>query len=226
MLQFWEDRVRDVAGQEIVYTLGMRGVHDSAMLGAKTVEDQKKALEKVLADQRELIAKYVNEDVRSVPQVFIPYKEVLDVYHAGLEVPDDVTLMWCDDNYGYIRHFPTAEEQARRGGNGIYYHVSYWVAPRLPLAWHIQPLPALPADERGLPPRHQEDVDTQCGRYQARRVPDRAFHGYGMGFRRCSKRGRTEAYAVVPRPRIRTGNSGGDTADNGRSLPPCLYPPP
>ena len=64
-----------------------------------------------------------------MPQVFIPYKEVLDVYHAGLEVPDDVTLMWCDDNYGYIRHFPTAEEQARRGGNGIYYHVSYWVAP-------------------------------------------------------------------------------------------------
>lgn len=129
VLQFWEDRVRDVAGQEIVYTLGMRGVHDSAMLGAKTVEDQKKALEKVLADQRELIAKYVNEDVRSVPQVFIPYKEVLDVYHAGLEVPDDVTLMWCDDNYGYIRHFPTAEEQARRGGNGIYYHVSYWGRP-------------------------------------------------------------------------------------------------
>ncbi len=64
------------------------------------------------------------KDVTKVPQVFIPYKEVLDIYHAGLQVPDDVTLMWCDDNYGYIRHFPTAEECARKGGNGVYYHVS------------------------------------------------------------------------------------------------------
>ncbi len=64
-----------------------------------------------------------------VPQVFIPYKEVLDVYHAGLQVPDEVTLMWCDDNYGYIRHFPTAEERARKGGNGVYYHISYWGRP-------------------------------------------------------------------------------------------------
>ena len=64
-----------------------------------------------------------------MPQVFIPYKEVLDIYHAGLQVPEDVTLMWCDDNYGYIRHFPTAEERARKGGNGVYYHVSYWGRP-------------------------------------------------------------------------------------------------
>lgn len=54
-----------------------------------------------------------------MPQVFIPYKEVLNIYHAGLQVPEDVTLMWCDDNYGYIRHFPTAEERARKGGNGV-----------------------------------------------------------------------------------------------------------
>ncbi len=126
---FWEERVREVAGQEIVYTLGMRGVHDSKMLGAKTVDDQKEALARVLADQRGLIAKHVSPDVESVPQVFIPYKEVLDVYDAGLEVPDDVTLMWCDDNYGYIRHFPTETERARKGGNGIYYHVSYWGRP-------------------------------------------------------------------------------------------------
>lgn len=53
----------------------------------------------------------------------------MDVYHAGLQVPDEVTLMWCDDNYGYIRHFPTAEERARKGGNGVYYHVSYWGRP-------------------------------------------------------------------------------------------------
>ena len=129
VMAFWEERVRDVADQEIVYTLGMRGVHDSAMKGAKTVEEQKNVLTKAIADQRDMIARYVNEDVTAVPQVFIPYKEVLDVYHAGLEVPEDVTLMWCDDNYGFIRHFPTEAEQARKGGNGMYYHVSYWGRP-------------------------------------------------------------------------------------------------
>ena len=127
--KFWEDRVKEVADQEVLYTLGMRGVHDGKMQGAKTVEEQKAVLDRVLADQRGLIKKYVNKDVTQVPQVFIPYKEVLDIYNAGLQVPDDVTLMWCDDNYGYIRHFPTAEERARKGGNGIYYHVSYWGRP-------------------------------------------------------------------------------------------------
>lgn len=127
--QFWEDRVKEVADQEVFYTLGMRGVHDGKMQGAKTVEEQKAVLDRVLVDQRGLIEKYVNKEVTQVPQVFIPYKEVLDIYNTGLQVPDDVTLMWCDDNYGYIRHFPTAEERARKGGNGIYYHVSYWGRP-------------------------------------------------------------------------------------------------
>ena len=129
VLSFWEQRVKEVAGLDNLYTLGMRGVHDGAMNGAKTIEEQKAVLTKVLKDQRDLLTKYVNKDVTQVPQVFIPYKEVLDVYHAGLQVPDEVTLMWCDDNYGYIRHFPTAEERARKGGNGVYYHISYWGRP-------------------------------------------------------------------------------------------------
>lgn len=127
--QFWKSRVKEVAGQDILYTIGMRGVHDGKMNGAKTVEEQRKVLERVLVDQRELLRQYVNSDVTKVPQVFIPYKEVLDVYHSGLQVPEDVTLMWCDDNHGYIRHFPTDEERSRQGGNGIYYHVSYWGSP-------------------------------------------------------------------------------------------------
>lgn len=126
---FWEDRVKEVANQEILYTIGMRGVHDGAMNGAKTIEEQKNVLTHVFHDQRELLYEYVNKDVAKVPQVFIPYKEVLDVYNAGLQVPEDVTLMWCDDNYGYIRHFPTESERNRKGGNGVYYHVSYWGRP-------------------------------------------------------------------------------------------------
>ena len=127
--KFWEKRVKDVAGQEILYTIGMRGVHDGAMNGAKTIKEQKTVLTKAFRDQRELLSKYVNKDVSKVPQVFIPYKEVLDIYNAGLEVPEDVTLMWCDDNYGYIRHFPSDSERSRAGGNGVYYHVSYWGRP-------------------------------------------------------------------------------------------------
>lgn len=129
VLRFWQQRVKEVAKQEIIYTVGMRGVHDGAMQGARTVDEQKSTLERVLADQRRLLSQYVDSDATKVPQVFIPYKEILDVYRAGLSVPDDVTLMWCDDNYGYIRHFPTLGEQQRSGGNGVYYHASYWGRP-------------------------------------------------------------------------------------------------
>ena len=129
VLEFWKERIVELTGSDNIYTLGIRGEHDGKMLGANTVEEQKRAITNVLKDQRSMIAKYVNPNIEKVPQVFIPYKEVLDVYSAGLQVPEDVSLMWCDDNYGYIRHFPTAEERTRKGGNGIYYHVSYWGRP-------------------------------------------------------------------------------------------------
>lgn len=129
VLKFWEERVKELAGSDNIYTLGIRGVHDGKMQGANTLREQKAALTNVLKDQREMIAKYVNPNVEQVSQVFIPYKEVLDVYKMGLEVPEDVSLLWCDDNYGYIRHFPDNAERARKGGNGIYYHISYWGRP-------------------------------------------------------------------------------------------------
>lgn len=129
VISFWEQRVKEVAGSDNIYTLGMRGVHDGKMNGAHTIAEQKAVLVDVLKEQRQLLSHYVNTDVTKVPQVFIPYKEVLDIYNAGLQVPDDVTLMWCDDNYGYIHHLPTVQERARKGGNGVYYHVSYWGRP-------------------------------------------------------------------------------------------------
>lgn len=129
VLSFWEDRVKAVKDQEIFYTVGMRGLHDWGMAGANTVEERKAALTEVIAAQREMLARLVDPDVTRIPQMFIPYKEVLDVYNAGLEVPEDVTLMWPDDNFGYVTHYPTAEERQRPGGNGIYYHVSYWGVP-------------------------------------------------------------------------------------------------
>ncbi len=129
VLKFWQERVIELAHSDNIYTLGIRGVHDSKMLGANTLEEQKEALTNVLKDQRDMIARYVNTDLEKVPQVFIPYKEVLDVYNMGLAVPDDVTLLWCDDNYGYLRHLPDEKERIRKGGNGVYYHISYWGRP-------------------------------------------------------------------------------------------------
>lgn len=129
VLKFWETRVKELKTADNIYTIGIRGVHDGKMQGANTVQEQFNALTGVIKDQRKMIATFLNPKVDQVPQVFIPYKEVLDVYNMGLDVPEDVTLLWCDDNYGYIRHFPSAKEQKRKGGNGVYYHVSYWGRP-------------------------------------------------------------------------------------------------
>lgn len=129
ILSFWEERVKELAKSDNIYTLGLRGEHDGKMEGAKSDQERKEVLAQVMADQRKMLAEYVNPNVEEISQVFIPYKEVLDAYRLGLEVPEDVTLMWCDDNYGYVRHFPTSEEAARKGGNGLYYHISYWGRP-------------------------------------------------------------------------------------------------
>ena len=143
---YWEQRVQENGRFENIYTLGMRGIHDSAMQGPKTNAERIRALEQIFADQRALLAKHVNADVTQVPQAFTPYKEVLDTYRAGLPVPDDVTLVWPDDNFGYIRHFPTAEEQQRRGGSGVYYHLSYLGSP-LSYLWLCTTPPALVWEE-------------------------------------------------------------------------------
>lgn len=127
--RFWQERLDSVQHQEIVYTLGMRGVHDGAMQGVKTREEKVRYLQQVIDDQRQMLSATLRRPAATVPQVFVPYKEVLDIYRDGLRVPDDVTLMWTDDNYGYIRHFPDSIEANRKGGNGLYYHVSYWGRP-------------------------------------------------------------------------------------------------
>lgn len=127
--QYWTDRVLATMGTPCVYTVGMRGIHDGKMEGAKTITDQRDLLDKVLKDQRTILSESLKKPISEIPQVFIPYKEVLDVYDAGLNVPEDVTLMWCDDNYGNITRFSSPEEQKRSGGAGVYYHISYWGRP-------------------------------------------------------------------------------------------------
>jgi hypothetical protein len=129
VLGYWEERVKTNARFENVYTLGMRGIHDSGMQGGKTPAEQRALLEKIFADQRELLAKYVAPEVERVPQIFCAYKEVLQLFRGGLRVPDDVTIVWPDDNFGFIRSFANAQERKRPGGFGVYYHISYLGRP-------------------------------------------------------------------------------------------------
>ncbi|MFC3439920.1 glycosyl hydrolase 115 family protein [Sphingobium rhizovicinum] len=143
--RYWQERVQSNARYESIWTLGMRGIHDSGMVGPKTVEERRATLERIFADQRAMLA---DAGMPQAPQVFTPYKEVLDVYRAGLKVPDDVTLIWPDDNFGYIRHFPDAAERARKGGSGVYYHLSYLGAP-LSYLWLSTTPPALIRQEMG-----------------------------------------------------------------------------
>ena len=142
----WAKRLQENGQYENSYTVGIRGIHDSGMQGGGTVQDGVKRLERVIADQRELLAKYVDPKVSQVPQVFVPYKEVLPFYQAGMKVPDDVTLVWVDDNFGYIRQLSDATERKRSGGSGVYYHFSYLGQPESYL-WLSSTSPALTAYE-------------------------------------------------------------------------------
>jgi hypothetical protein len=146
VLKYWEERVRANGKYENVYTVGMRGIHDSGMPGGGTEREQAARLHHIIADQREMLARLVNTNVAEVSQIFCPYKEVLGLYRLAPEIPDDITLVWQDDNYGYVRQFSTARERARSGGAGVYYHVSYWGAPRDYL-WLCSTPPALIAEE-------------------------------------------------------------------------------
>ncbi|MBJ6122449.1 glycosyl hydrolase 115 family protein [Sphingomonas mollis] len=139
---YWDERVRTNARYESLWTLGMRGIHDSGIVGADTPAGKIDLLDRVFADQRAMLAANIDPQVDRIPQMFVPYKEVLDLYRAGLKVPDDVTLVWPDDNFGYIRQFPNAAERRRSGGSGIYYHLSYLGAP-LSYLWLGTTPPAL-----------------------------------------------------------------------------------
>jgi len=126
---YWIERLKEAGRYENFYTMGMRGIHDSGMEGVKTLQEKTDALQQVINDQRKLLSKYVEKDVTKIPQTFVPYKEVLQIMENGLQIPDDITLIWCDDNYGYMTRLSDEEQQKRSGGAGVYYHLSYWGRP-------------------------------------------------------------------------------------------------
>ena len=139
--RYWSQSVDMNRNYEVTWTLGMRGIHDTGLTTRAIDEDPNldqegrlrarvDLLGRIIHDQRDILREHLGRSPQEVPQLFIPYKEVLPLYDAGLDLPEDVTIMWVNDNYGYMRRFPNQDEQARSGGNGVYYHSSYWAPPR------------------------------------------------------------------------------------------------
>lgn len=122
-------RVKECAPFENVYTLALRGLHDRAMNASNDMGDRKDMLQEALMAQRQMLIDAIGKPGEEIPQAFTPYKEVLDVYDEGLELPDDVTIIWPDDNYGYMKRLSSPKEQKRSGRSGVYYHSSYLGKP-------------------------------------------------------------------------------------------------
>ena len=153
ILKKLDDRIRETAQYDNIYTMGMRGLHDEAMHGSSDPADRARTLEKVFGEQRKILEKYKKKPSNKLQQIFVPYKETLDIYDAGLRVPDDITLVWPDDNYGYMKRVSNTQEQKRSGQSGIYYHLSYcgvphdnlWISTTAPMLMYEELLKAYTA---------------------------------------------------------------------------------
>jgi hypothetical protein len=124
--RFFREGIERMNGTDDIVTIGMRGDGDEAMGNGTDT----KLLENIINNQRRIIKEVTGKSADKTAQIWALYKEVQDYYDAGLRVPDDVTILLCDDNWGNVRRLPTAEEQKRKGGWGLYYHVDYVGAPR------------------------------------------------------------------------------------------------
>lgn len=126
LYSFWKAGTERNKNVESLTTIGMRGDGDEPMSEGENIS----LLENIVKDQRDIISQIFNKPANQVPQVWALYKEVQGYYDKGMRVPDDVTLLWCDDNWGNIRRLPTPEERTRVGGAGVYYHFDYVGGPR------------------------------------------------------------------------------------------------
>ncbi|HTN20302.1 MAG TPA: glycosyl hydrolase 115 family protein [Pelobium sp.] len=125
VLKVLDKRVSESSAYENAYTMGMRGIHDTGMADVPAGYTKAKVLEDVISDQRDILKKYLKKPIDQIPQLFVPYKEVLDIYEDDMKLADDITLVWPDDNYGYIKRLSDSKEIKRSGGAGVYYHISY-----------------------------------------------------------------------------------------------------
>ena len=124
--RFFREGIQRMKGTEDMVTIGMRGDGDEAM----SEDADTKLLQRVVENQRKIIAKETGKKAKETTQVWALYKEVLDYYDKGMRVPDDVIMLLCDDNWGNVRRVPNMKERQHPGGWGLYYHVDYVGAPR------------------------------------------------------------------------------------------------
>lgn len=134
--KFFREGIEQMKGTEQIVTIGMRGDGDEAM----SEEADTKLMTNIINDQRKIIADVTGRKASETPQVWALYKEVLDYYDKGMKVPDDVTLLLCDDNWGNVRRVPNAKERKHKGGWGLYYHVDYVGAPRNSKMLNVTPV--------------------------------------------------------------------------------------
>ena len=138
VLLYWKERVDTNCNFENIFTLGMRAIHDGSMsmraIPNASLAIKIKVMNEIICKQREILKDKFGDNMP--PQIYVPYKETAELYNGdkpkgirGIDLPDDVTIMWADDNHGYIRQHPSIDERARSGGSGVYYHVSYWGDP-------------------------------------------------------------------------------------------------
>ncbi len=142
MENFWREGIRRNRNYESIMTMGLRGADDTPMAPGGPKANMS-LLERIVKVQRAIIAEEVNPDVTKVPQMWCLYKEVQDFYNAGMRVPDDVTLLWAEDNWGNVRRLPSADERKRSGGAGVYYHFDYHGGPRSYQWINTNPIPKI-----------------------------------------------------------------------------------
>lgn len=174
LIQFWREGIERKGNYETIVSLGMRGDGDMAM----SKETNITLLEKIVGDQRKILEEVTKKNVTETPQLWALYKEVQDYYDQGMRVPDDVTLLLCDDNWGNIRKLPNLNDKPRKGGYGIYYHFDYVGGPRN-YKWgeHQSSTPRLGTNALGVPIWCQRNLDCKCGRHQTYGIAHRIFSG-------------------------------------------------
>ncbi len=128
LANFWREGIRRNKDYESIITMGLRGANDSEIKGSR--KDNIAQIEKIVQRQQEIIRQEMDSDITKVPQSWCLYKEIMDYYNEGMTVPDNITLLWADDNWGNVRRLPNAEERKRSGGSGVYYHFDYHGGPR------------------------------------------------------------------------------------------------
>ena len=165
MIERWNERLSEAACYENIYTTAMRGLHDTGLRGNLPMEERVPLIRRLIKDQRQLLENHIGKSAEQIPQIFVPYKETMDIYENGLEVPEDITLVWVDDNYGYMKRVSNPEEQKRSGHAGVYYHISYLGAPHDYL-WIYSTPPVLMYEEL------KKAYDTGADRYWLLNVGD------------------------------------------------------